>query len=236
MRPKILLNVLCVFGLLASGCGITMKEITTKESFDLTTTGLITRPCAKEESERLEKGQRLENQCRMPDIDEMTARFESIRETTPEILGDTIEDVRKKGFSLYLDETKKIRTPNAYPLFGDKALEMAGISVGTGQPQTVADAERLAEFKSQFYTEVYDEKYLQRTIDRYYVNKKNSLVRGNVDKFVILFRNGRVLKRNKEGGFQYNSAQESGFLLGPTDLVIDGAKKGADIGFKAFGF
>ena len=127
-----------VFAFLLSGCGLTIRGITTKESFNLKTTGLITRPCTTLEKERLEKNQRLDKECRMADLEEMTARFERIRETTDEILGDTTEDVRNKGFRLYLDEAKKIRTPNAYPLYGDKALEAAGVSAGTGQPQTEA--------------------------------------------------------------------------------------------------
>ncbi len=215
--------------LFASGCA----SILTEESFDFRTTGLFTRPCTKEEKEKFEKEYTQNGKCLAPDIETMVARFATIKESTDVQAGDTIEDVRQKGFRVYIDETKGIRVRNTEMLYGDEALLAIGMGVGAGNPQNAGDAERLSKYKGEHYGEVYVEQGSFRVSDRLFINTMNVSAVGNTRLFIVVWKNGRALKRIIKENPIDNSQHQRAFLLGPGGAITDGAKTGINIGIKA---
>src|SRR3989442_15866127 len=61
----------------------------------------------------------------------MIEQFETIQEMEAArgIPGDTIEEVRAKGFSIYEDANPKLRRPNTLVLYGNDALAAVGMGV-----------------------------------------------------------------------------------------------------------
>lgn len=246
MRKKaIFFPVLFIFvGFMVTGCA----SILVKETRSFKTTRLFENPCSKEERDQfskkfaeIEKDEQAgkNSGCRVPDIEFMVRRFLSIRETETiresmaikEVPGDTIEQVRDKGFKIYLDEEKGLRVPNTKALFGDEALAALGMSVGGGTRGQ--DAESTANFKGRHYGEMYEQEDMLGVVDRICINTRNKLEKGNVYTFVIVWRDGNVLRRIIKGGSIDHPTSEHAFMLCPGDALAGGIGKGAEIGIKA---
>lgn len=236
--------LLMVVGFIVTGCA----SVLVKETRSFKTTKLFDRPCTKEEQDKFSKkfsqveegklGSK-NNECRAPNLEFMVEQFLSIRETKivresiaiKEVSGNTVQEVRDKGFRIYWDEEKGKRVQNCRALYGDEALDVLGMSVGGGSRGQ--DAESSANFKGRHYGEVCEEEDVFRVIDRICINTRNGLEKGNTYTFVIVWRDGYVLRRAIKGGSIDHSTSEHAFLLCPGDAIAGGMGKGAEIGLKA---
>ena len=207
--------------MVAAGCAT--APILRKQSFDFKTTGLFRLPCDSPEV--------LEAKRAVPDdglvhLLRMVDRFMTIQETNEAngVPGDTIADVRAKGFSIFTDADGRQRRPNTKPLYGNDALAAVGMSVAPPPLQKPEEIKAYADFMASHYGEEYYEKDLKNVVDRICLNRRDSLELGEDRTFAIVWRNGHVFKRVIRGGPVNNPKQERAFLTCPFDLVVDTLK------------
>lgn len=224
---------------LIAGCA----SILIKESRSFKNTTLFDRPCEKVEKdqfsqkfEKTDKNKKEKNngECLAPNMEIMVQKFLSIQEIDEKknIPGDTKEEVFSKGFSIYRDEQKGIRVPNTRALFGDEALAALGMGVG-GDARFAQDAKAIADFKGRHYGEMYEQEDVLRVIDRICINTRNMLEKGDTYTFVIVWRDGHVLRRVIKGGSINHPSSEHAIFLCPGDAIAGGMGKGAEIGLKS---
>lgn len=236
-QASFLAALLIVVGFVATGCA----SIFVKETRSFKTTGLFPRSCTKEERGQFskkfveitkDKQERKSEDCIVTDIEFMVQKFHSILEMNKEkgIPGDTIQEVRDKGFKIYRDEERGIRVLNTRALFGDEALAALGMSVGGGTRDQ--DAESTSNFKGRHYGEAYEQEDVFKVIDVICINTRNELVEGNTYTFVIVWRDGHVLRRVIKGGSMNNLSSEHAILLCPADAIGGTVDKGIDVGIK----
>jgi hypothetical protein len=222
-------RVLIVAALVLIAPGCATAPLLRKQSFDFKTTALFKLPC--ETPEVLEAKRELPddgleteaNQCNSVHMLRMADRFMTIRETDEEkgVLGDTIAEVRAKGFSIYLDTDGRKRRPNTRPLYGNDALAAVGMGVSPPPLQRPEDIKAYADYMAQHYGEEYVEKDLKNVVDRFCLNRRESLETGEDRVFAIVWRSGRVFKRVIKGGPIHNPKQERGLLICPGNFILD---------------
>jgi hypothetical protein len=218
---------LAVLVVAAEGC--TTAPMLRKHSFDFKTTALFKLPCDTPEvleAKREIPDDGLEtdaNQCNSVHMLRMADRFMTIQETDERlgIQGDTIQEVRAKGFSIFLDAEGRKRRPNTRPLYGNDALAAVGMGVSPPPLQRPEDIKAYADFMAQHYGEEYLEKDIKNVADRFCLNRRESLETGDDRVFAIVWRGGRVFKRVIKGGPVSNPKQERGFLICPGNFIID---------------
>jgi hypothetical protein len=220
--------------------GCSTAPVLRKQSFDFKTTALFKLPCdtpevvaARHEVE--DDGLETEaNQCNSLHMLRMVDRFMTIQETDEArgIQGDTIAQVRAKGFSISLDAEQRKRRPNTRALYGNDALAAVGMGVSPPPLQRPEDVKAYADYMAQHYTEEYIERDLKAVADRFCLNRRESLEVGDDRTFAILWRGGRVFRRVIKGGPVSNPKQERGFLICPGSFLIDAL---TGVGNKAVG-
>lgn len=246
--------------ILLSGCASSGLSIVQKESFDFRTTGLFVKSCQElkkaereiesppkkgflaklnpaslfksDPKERVEKLQTTVNNCTVPDIERMVEVFKSIRETDEKngVLGDTRAEVRKKGFTIYADETEKVHRQNTRVLSGNDALAEIGMSVSPPPLQKPEEIRAYTEFMKTHYGEQYFERGLKKVTDRICINNDESLEIGNDYSFVIVWRGDHVLSRLIKGGPINNPKKESALLKCPAGFIGDLFRSGVSRG------
>jgi hypothetical protein len=200
-----------------------------KQSFDFKTTALFKLPCDNPEvldAKREVANDGLEteaNQCNSVHMLRMADRFMTIQETDESrgIQGDTIEQVRQKGFSIFLDTAGRLRRPNSRPLYGNDALAAVGMGVSPPPLQRPEDIKAYADYMAQHYGEEYMERDIKAVVDRFCLNRRESLETGDDRIFAIVWRAGRVFKRVIKGGPVNNPRQERGLLICPGNFIVD---------------
>ena len=221
------LLVLAALAVMVEGCATT--PVLRKQAFDFKTTALFKLPCdnpqvleAKREvaDDGLETD---ENQCNSVHMLRMVDRFMTIQETDESrgIQGDTIEQVRAKGFSIFLDSAGRLRRPNSRPLYGNDALAAVGMGVSPPPLQRPEDIKAYADYMAQHYGEEYIERDIKAVADRFCLNRRESLETGDDRVFAIVWRAGRVFKRVIKGGPVNNPKQERGLLICPGSFIVD---------------
>jgi hypothetical protein len=224
------LLVLVAFAVMATACST--APILRKQSFDFKTTALFKLPCdtpevleAKREipDDGLETS---DNQCNSVHMLRMADRFMTIQETDESrgVPGDTIAEVRQKGFSIFLDPQGRLRRPNSRPLYGNDALAAVGMGVSPPPLQRPEDIKAYADYMAQHYGEEYVERDIKAVADRFCLNRRESLETGDDRVFAIVWRNGHVFKRIIKGGPINNPKQERAFLVCPGDFIIETVK------------
>jgi hypothetical protein len=219
-----------VLAVLADGCST--APILQKQAFDFKTTALFKLPCDTPEvlqAKRETPDDGLEtkdNQCNTVHLLRMVDRFLSIIEADEAkgIPGDTIAEVRAKGFSIFTDAQERKRRPNTKPLYGNDALAAVGMSVAPPPLQKPEEIKAYADFMAAHYGEEYYEKDMKNVVDRICLNRRDSHELGDDRTFAIVWRNGRVFKRVIKGGPVDNPKQERAFLVCPGDFIIDTIK------------
>jgi hypothetical protein len=221
------LLVLAAVVVAAEGCAT--APVLRKQSFDFKTTALFRLPC--DTPEVVEAKLQVEddgletdaNQCNSIHMLRMVDRFMTIRETDESrgIEGDTMAEVRAKGFSIFLDTEGRRRRPNTRPLYGNDALAAVGMGVSPPPLQRPEDIKAYADYMAQHYGEEYIEKDIKSVADRFCLNRRESLETGDDRVFAIVWRGGRVFKRVIKGGPVSNPRQERGFLLCPGTFILD---------------
>lgn len=211
----------------AEGCAT--APVLRKQSFDFKTTALFRLPC--DTPEVVEAKHQVEddgletdaNQCNSIHMLRMVDRFMTIRETDESrgIEGDTMAEVRAKGFSIFLDTEGRRRRPNTRPLYGNDALAAVGMGVSPPPLQRPEDIKAYADYMAQHYGEEYIEKDIKSVADRFCLNRRESLETGDDRVFAIVWRGGRVFKRVIKGGPVSNPRQERGFLICPGTFILD---------------
>src|SRR2546425_12911790 len=90
-------------------------------------------------------------------LSRMIEQFETIQEMEPArgIPGDTMEEVRAKGFSIYEDANPKLRRPNTLVLYGNDALAAVGMGVSAPPLQTPEEIKRSEEHTSELQSLAY---------------------------------------------------------------------------------
>ena len=221
------LLLLAALAAVVEGCATT--PVLRKQSFDFKTTALFKLPC--DNPEVLEAKREVaddgletdENQCNSVHMLRMVDRFMTIQETDERrgILGDTIEQVREKGFSIFLDGAGRLRRPNSRPLYGNDALASVGMGVSPPPLQRPDDIKAYADYMAQHYGEEYIERDVKAVADRFCLNRRESLETGDDRVFAIVWRAGRVFKRVIKGGPVNNPKQERGLLICPGSFIVD---------------
>jgi hypothetical protein len=227
MRPKILALAFVAFAALLSGC--VRAPLLSKQAFDFKSTALFKLPCddpAVLHAKADYKDDGLEtdtNACNSTHMLRMVDNFLKIQESDDQrgIEGDTVADVRAKGFTIFVDPNFRVRRANTKPLYGNDALAAVGIGVAPPPLQTPADVKAYADFMAQHYGEEYYEKDMKQIVDRFCLNNRDSLEIGDDRTFSIVWRNGHVFKRVIKGGPVNNPRTERGFLLCPGTFIID---------------
>jgi hypothetical protein len=232
------LLVLAAIVVVSEGCAT--APVLRKHSFDFKTTALFKLPC--DTPEMLEARREVandgleteDNQCNSVHMLRMSDRFMTIRETDESrgIVGDTIEQVREKGFSIYLDGAGRLRRPNSRPLYGNDALASVGMGVSPPPLQRPEDIKAYADYMAQHYGEEYVERDVKYVADRFCLNRKESLETGDDRIFAIVWRGGHVFKRVIKGGPVSNPKQERGLLICPGNFIVDTL---SGVGNKAIG-
>jgi hypothetical protein len=163
------------------------------------------------------------NKCNSVHMLRMVDRFMTIQETDESrgVLGDTVEQVRAKGFSIFLDAQGRRRRPNSRPLYGNDALASVGMGVSPPPLQRPEDIKAYADYMAQHYGEEYVERDVKNVADRFCLNRRESLEIGDDRVFAIVWRAGRVFKRVIKGGPVNNPKQERGLLICPGNFLID---------------
>lgn len=223
------LTILLALVVVAEGCAT--APVLRRQSFDFKTTALFRLPC--DSPEVLEAKREIpddgletkDNQCSVHLL-RMVDRFMSIQESDDAqgILGDTIAEVRAKGFSIFIDAEGRKRRPNTKPLYGNDALASVGMSVAPPPLQRPEEIKAYADFMGSHYGEEYYEKDLKNFADRICVNRRDSAELGDDRTFAIVWRNGRVFKRVIKGGPINNPKQERALLVCPFDFIVDTLK------------
>jgi hypothetical protein len=211
----------------APGCAT--APVLRKQAFDFKTTALFKLPCESPEvldakREIPDDGLETEaNQCNSVHMLRMADRFMTIQETDESkgVLGDTIAEVRAKGFSIYLDPAGRKRRPNTRPLYGNDALAAVGMGVSPPPLQRPEDIKAYADYMAQHYGEEYIERDVKNVADRFCLNRRESLETGDDRVFAIVWRSGRVFKRVIKGGPVHNPKQERGLLICPGNFILD---------------
>jgi hypothetical protein len=219
--------VVVLLSIAVGGCGLPVFQ---KRAYDFKSTSLFVRPCDRQ----VEPGE-FEitlNRCNHTRLLRMIELFMSIEEADPQQgrPGDTVQDVRQKGFTIYADEARQLRRPNTRTLYGNEALAAVGMAVSPPPLQSPDEVKAYADFMSQHYAEEYVERDLTYVADRVCVNSRDSLDVGEDRTFTILWREGRVLKRIIKGGPVNNPKQERALLICPgsflSDLLTGGISSG----------
>jgi hypothetical protein len=232
------LLVVVAIAVMAEGCST--APIFRKQSFDFKTTALFKLPCdtpevldAKRElpDDGLETA---DNQCNSVHMLRMVDRFLSIQEAAEAqgIPGDTIAEVRAKGFSIYTDPEGRKRRPNTRPVYGNDALAAVGMGVAPPPLQKAEEIKAYTDFMASHYGEEYEERDVKQVVDRFCLNRRDSHELGDARTFAIVWRNGHVFKRIIKGGPIDNPKQERAFLVCPGDFIIDTVR---GVGSKAVG-
>lgn len=209
--------------------GCATAPLLRKQAFDFKTTALFKLPCDNPEvleAQREVKDDGLEteaNQCNSVHMLRMADRFMTIQETDESrgIPGDSIEQVREKGFSIFLDTAGRLRRPNSRPLYGNDALAAVGMGVSPPPLQRPEDIKAYTDYMAQHYGEEYFERDVKQVADRFCLNRKESLETGDDRVFAIVWRGGRVFKRVIKGGPVSNPRQERGLLICPGNFIVD---------------
>ncbi|MBI2639480.1 MAG: hypothetical protein HYW90_01140 [Candidatus Sungbacteria bacterium] len=263
-RDAVFFAGIIVLAVFLSGCASTGLSIIKKESFDFRTTGLFVKSCQElkqaereiesppkkgflaklnpvslfksDPKERVEKLQTTVNDCTIPDIERMVEVFKSIRETDEKsgILGDTRAEVRKKGFTIYSDETERVHRQNTRVLSGNDALAEVGMSVSPPPLQKPEEIKAYTEFMKSHYGEQYFERGLKKVTDRICINNDESLEIGNDFSFIIVWRGDYVLSRLIKGGLINNPKKESALFKCPAGFIGDLFKSGVSRGVNMF--
>jgi hypothetical protein len=224
------LLVVVAFAVVAGGCST--APLLRKQSFDFKTTALFKLPCdtpevldAKREipDDGLET---TDNQCNSVHMLRMVDRFMSIREADEAkgIPGDSIDEVRAKGFSIFTDPAGRKRRPNTKALYGNDALAAVGMGVAPPPLQKADEIRAYTDFMASHYGEEYEERDVKSVVDRFCLNRRDSHELGDARTFSIVWRSGRVFKRIIKGGPINNPKQERGFLVCPGDFIVDTVK------------
>src|SRR5207253_8601232 len=220
--PRGLLPVLMIptLGLVLTGCAERMSIIR-KHAVDLKTTALFKRPCDADVP--MAEYETMLNRCNRTRLSRMIEQFETIQEMEAArgIPGDTIEEVRAKGFSIYEDANPKLRRPNTLVLYGNDALAAVGMGVSAPPLQKPEEIKAYADFMAVHYAEQYIERDVVLVVDRFCVNNRESIEVGEDRVFTILWREARVLKRVIKGGPINNPKRERGLLLCPSGFLVD---------------
>jgi hypothetical protein len=219
------LLVLVAIVAVAEGCAT--APLLRKQSFDFKTTALFKLPCDTPEvleAKREVESDGLEteaNQCNSVHMLRMVDRFMTIQETDESrgIQGDTVEQVRQKGFSIFLDANNRMRRPNSRPLYGNDALASVGMGVSPPPLQRPEDIKAYADYMAQHYGEEYVERDVKNVADRFCLNRRESLEVGDDRIFAIVWRGGHVFKRVIKG--VNNPKQERGLLICPGNFLIE---------------
>lgn len=214
-----------------SGCGLTLIQ---KRSFDFKSTALFKLPC--DENAPLGEYEIALNRCNSHRLLRMTANFMSIQEMDDKKgqAGDTLAEVRSKGFNIYLDEQAHLRRPNTRVLYGAEALAAVGMAVSPPPLQNPNDVKVYADFMSQHYAEEYIERDMAYAADRLCINNRESLEIGEDRTFTILWRDGHVYKRIIKGGPVNNPKQERAILVCPGIFIMEVLTGQANNAAKAF--
>jgi hypothetical protein len=230
--------MLLAAAMVVEGCAT--APILRKQSFDFKSTALFKLPCDTPEvleAKREVPDDGLEtqdNQCNSVHMLRMVDRFLSIQEAdeTKGVVGDTIAQVRAKGFTIFTDAEGRKRRPNTRPLYGNEALAAVGMGVAPPPLQKAEEIKAYADFMGAHYGEEYEERDVKNVVDRFCLNRRDSHELGDARTFSIVFRNGHVFKRVIKGGPIDNPKQERAFLVCPGDFIIDTVK---GVGSKAVG-
>lgn len=202
------------------GCASKMPVIR-KQAVDFKSTALFKLPC----DENLPPGEyEMEvNRCNSTHMTRMVERFMLIQEADEArgVPGDTIDDVRRKGFTIYGDPAKKTRRANTRVLYGNEALAAAGMGVSPPPLQKPEEIKAYADFMSQHYAEEYLERDVTVVNDRFCINNRDTLEFGDDRVFAILWRGGHVFKRIIKGGPVNNPKHERALLLCPAAFITD---------------
>ena len=247
--------VAILLSLVLTGCGATMGSITQKNDYKFETTGLFVKQCkervefeqsndnkkggffAKFKSSKEERSKELNTvlNCNEVDLTRMIAAFNSIKESDEEngVLGDSIEEIKRKGFAIHLDNEEKARRPSTEILYGADALAAVGMPLNPPQLDTPAAIETYKKFMKSHFAWTFKETNIEGKKDRLYINTLNASTIGPDYKFVITFKNNHVFRRVIKGGPQNTVTQEKAFLLGPGgfigDLLTGGVNKGINL-------
>jgi hypothetical protein len=221
------LLILLIGAVVMEGC--VTAPLLRKQSFDFKSTALFRLPC--DSPEVLEAKREIpddgletkDNQCNSVHMLRMVDRFMSIQETDDAqgILGDTIVEVRAKGFSIFTDAEGRKRRPNTKPLYGNDALAAVGMSVAPPPLQKPEEIKAYADFMGSHYGEEYYEKDLKNFADRICLNRRDSAELGDDRTFAIVWRSGHVFKRVIKGGPINNPKQERALLVCPFEFIVD---------------
>jgi hypothetical protein len=218
-------RMLLPLSLLLAATGCAHAPMVVKHSYDFRSTALFKRPCdqVRPADAPVDPLEIELVQCNSTRLVRMVENFLRIQEADPEhgIPGDTIAEVRAKGFTIYVDAEERVRRPNTRPLYGNDALAAVGMSVSPPPLQTPADVRAYTDFMSSHYAEEYYERDLRSVTDRFCMNSRDSRDMGDDRTFAIVWRNGHVYKRVIKGGPIDNPKQEKGFLLCPSTFIVD---------------
>ena len=225
-------RVLVLVAGVAVVAGCSTAPILRKQSFDFKTTALFKLPCDTPEvleakREIADDGlETADNQCNSVHMLRMVDRFMSIRETDEAkgIAGDSVEEVRAKGFSIFTDPQGRKRRPNTKALHGNEALAAVGMGVAPPPLQKAEEIKAYTDFMASHYGEEYEERDIKQVVDRFCLNRRDSHELGDARTFAIVWRNGHVFKRIIKGGPINNPKQERAFLVCPGDFIIETVK------------
>lgn len=237
-----------------SGCAM-IGSVTQKNESKFETTGLFIKPC-KERTD-LEKSDRKGKNgfwskfrsskedrakelnatlnCNEVDLTKMIEAFGGIKESDEEkgASGDSIDDVKTKGFTIYLDDKGKTQRPSTEILYGADALAAAGMPLNPPQLNTPEAIETYKKYMKSHFAWTFQETNIEGISDRIYINTRNASTTGPSYKFVIIFKDNHVFRRVIKGGPQNTITQEKAFLLGPGgfigDLITGGVNRGFSI-------
>src|SRR2546426_5827909 len=186
-------------GLVLTGCAERMSIIR-KHAVDLKTTALFKRPCDADVP--MAEYETMLNRCNRTRLSRMIEQFETIQEMEAArgIPGDTIEEVRAKGFSIYEDANPKLRRPNTLVLYGNDALAAVGMGVSAPPLQKPEEIKAYADFMAVHYAEQYFQRDGGLVVDRFCVNNRETIEAGEDPGFKILGSEGRVLKSGVKDG------------------------------------
>jgi hypothetical protein len=221
MNPRTLLS-LTLF-VVVTGCS--HAPIVVKHSYDFRTTSLFKLPCdqVRKPDTTVDPLEIKLTECNSTRLVRMVENFLRIQEADPDqgVAGDSMADVRAKGFTIYVDTDERVRRANTKPLYGSDALAAVGMPVSAPPLQTPADVRAYTDFMGQHYAEEYYERDLRAITDRFCINSRDSHEMGDDRTFAIVWRNGRVFKRVIKGGPVDNPKQEKGFLLCPSTFIVE---------------
>src|SRR2546427_8172673 len=130
--------ILVVLAVVAAGCST--APILRRQTFDFKTTALFKLPCNTPEALEAKREipddglETSDNQCNSVHMLRMVDRFLTIQESDEAkgIPGDSIAEVRAKGFTIFTDSEGRKRRPNTKPLYGNDAL--AAVRIGAAPP------------------------------------------------------------------------------------------------------